>query len=252
MLKFSYIPILLLRGAIMKKRNWLYLCLIAILFTAGWYGYHAATDDTYEGMSIIPEKTKDIPLYPGLEPTRSDYVMEGDSWREVVAFYEKQLPKHGWNLRMKGSSLDDEDPKNDWSGAYSEWTKGDFELRVGASYNQWENQTEVMFDRTPILHSSVWIKQAPASLCIHANSLRSDCEKVSDPSEITAIIHFINNAYDSKEKAPSYKNEGRIDFGTFDVYFYYQESEEIILWSEKGVKIMKPEPEFLALLKSSS
>lgn len=241
-----------LKGAFMKKRNWLYLCLVVLLFTAGWYGYRAATDDTYEGMSIVPEKTKDIPLYPGLEPTRSDYVMEGDSWQEVFAFYEKQLPKHGWVLSMKGSALDDKDPENDWSGAYSQWTKDDFELWVSAGYNQWDNQTEVTFDRTPILHSSAWIEQAPASLCIHADALRSECEKVTDPGEISSISHFINNAYDSKEKVPSHKNEGRIDFGDFDVYFYYEESEEIILWSEKGVKIMKPEPEFLALLKMSS
>lgn len=236
----------------MKKTNWLYLCLIVLLFIAGWYGYQTVTDDTYEGMSIIPEKTKDIPLYPGLEPTRSDYVMEGDSWREVFAFYEKQLPKHGWVLRMKGSALDDDDHENDWSGAYSEWTKGDFQLWVSASYNQWENQTEVMFDQTPILQSSVWLEKSPASLCIHHVSLRSDCEKVTDPDEIEAIINFINNASDSKEKAPAHKNEGRIDFGDFDVYYYYKKDKEIILWSKKGTKKMKPEPEFLALLKISS
>jgi hypothetical protein len=238
----------------MKKRNWLYLCLIVLLFTAGWYSYQTATDDTYEGMSIIPEEHKDIPLYPGLEPTRSEYVMEGDSWREVFAFYEKQLPKRGWILSNKGSALDDGDPENDWSGAYSEWTKEGFDgvLWISVSYNQGDKQTEVMFDHTPILHSATWIEKAPESLCIHADALRSDCEKVTDPDEIKAIIHFINNAYDSKEKAPAQKKAGRIDFGTFDVYFNYKKDEEIIIWSEKGTKTMKPEPEFLALLKISS
>lgn len=234
----------------MKRRIWLYLCLV-IIFTAGWFGYQVATDETYEGMSIIPEDHKDIPLYPGLEPTRSEYVMEGDSWSEVFAFYEKQLPKNGWVLHTKGSALDDKDPENDWSGAYSEWTKKgvDGVLWVSASYNQGDNQTEVMFDQTPILQSTTWIEKEPASLCIHADALRSDCEKVIDPDEIKAIIHFINNAYDSKEKAPAQKNEGRIDFGTFDVYFYYKKGEEINLWSNKGTKKMKPEPEFLSLIQ---
>jgi hypothetical protein len=237
----------------MKKRNWLYLCFIVLLCTAGWYGYQKMTDDTYEGMSIIPEEHKDIPLYPGLEPQRNDYVMKGDSWREVAAFYEKQMPKHGWTLKMKHSSLDDKDPTNDWSGAFYDWTKKGFNgvLSISTGYNQMENVTDVMFDQTPILVSTTWIEDIPESICIHKDSLRSECEKVTDPDQIKAIVHFINDAFDSKEKAPDDYKESRIDFGGLNVYIGYKEDELIYLWSEKGTKTMKPEPEFLSLTKIS-
>lgn len=238
----------------MKKKYWLLLSLTVILAAAGWYGYQIVVDDTYEGMSIIPEQHKDIPLYPGLEPTRNDYVMEGDSWREVADFYKKQLPKHGWKQNFLESVLDDNDPENDWGGFYSEWTKEGFDgvLWLSAGYNQFDNLTEVRFDKGPILQSTTWIDQAPKSICIHADALQSECVEVTDQDAINTIVHFINQAVDLKETALSRDKESKIDFGTFDVYIHYGKDDIIYLWSEKGTKTMKPEPEFLALTKLAS
>ncbi|WP_223596159.1 hypothetical protein [Neobacillus bataviensis] len=236
-----------------NKKYWLILSLTFVVSLSGWYSYQKVTDDTYEGMSIIPEHHKDIPLFPGLEPTRNDYVMEEDHWREVYAFYEKQLPKHGWNKAFMYSALDNDDPDDDWSGFYSRWTKKGFdgELTLGAGYNQHENQTEVIFDKNPIFHASPWIDQVPKSICIHADSLKSECITVTDPNEIKAIVQIINDAYDTNEKVPSDKYESKITFGSFEVYIQYRKDEMIYLRSSKGTKEMKPEQEFLALIRLS-
>ncbi|MDC3413246.1 hypothetical protein NC797_14425 [Aquibacillus sp. 3ASR75-11] len=68
-----------------KKSLLLYVC-ITILITMGWLSYQKATDDTYEGMSIIPEQHKDIPLYKGLKPTQNEYVIRGNHWEKFMIF----------------------------------------------------------------------------------------------------------------------------------------------------------------------
>ncbi|MFD2806102.1 hypothetical protein ACFSYB_14770 [Litchfieldia salsa] len=35
---------------------------------AGLFVYQEVTDETYKGMSIIPEQHEDIPVFSGLEP----------------------------------------------------------------------------------------------------------------------------------------------------------------------------------------
>ncbi|WP_077304574.1 hypothetical protein [Terribacillus halophilus] len=51
---------------------------VTMVIVIAIYAYERATDDTYAGMSIIPEEHEDIPLFEGLEPTRSDYEIDGD------------------------------------------------------------------------------------------------------------------------------------------------------------------------------
>jgi hypothetical protein len=134
----------------MKKIKPTFIAVIVVLLTAGGlFEYLKLTDDTYEGMSIIPEEHDDIPLYDGLEPTRSHYVIEGNHWKDIYNFYFEKLPELGWKNEYVQTALDDNDPENDeWAGFYSRWTKVGFngKLSIGSSYNKFDTQTEVNFD----------------------------------------------------------------------------------------------------------
>ncbi len=133
----------------MKKTNWLIFGIIIFLIFIGWLLFLKITDDTYEGMSIIPEKTDDIPLFEGLKPTQSNYVIDGNRWVDIYEYYLRELPSLDWNLDYEGSALQDSDTENDWSGFHSSWIKTGFdgELSIAAYYNQYEDRTEVSFDK---------------------------------------------------------------------------------------------------------
>jgi len=126
-----------------KKPVFLMAITIIIIF-AGSLVYIKMTDDTYQGMSIIPEQEKDIPLFKGLEPTRANYVSDGNHLNEVYEFYVNKLPDLGWKSEFIESKFDDKYP-----GFYSRWTKQGFEgeLTIFGSYNKFEKQTEVSFDQ---------------------------------------------------------------------------------------------------------
>lgn len=130
------------------RKQILYVC-ITLLIVSVWFLYHEKTDDTYEGMTIIPEHQEDIPLYDGLHPTKTEYVIKGDQWSEIHSFYLNELRNKGWQLEHMDSALNDDNPNNDWSGFYSLWVKEDFEgeLWVSANYNPYEENTEVIFDK---------------------------------------------------------------------------------------------------------
>ncbi|MFD0824663.1 hypothetical protein ACT8ZR_03235 [Neobacillus sp. M.A.Huq-85] len=162
----------------MLKTKWIFFAAVIILLVAGgWYGYQKMNDHTYEGMSIIPEQHDDIPLFEGLEPTENQYVIDGDHWKDLYDFYFKKLPKLGWKNEYVQSALDDHDPENDWGGFDSRWTKKGFkgELTINASYNKTNQQTQVIFDQTPIYQSSTWINKVPESICLYKSSTSSDC-----------------------------------------------------------------------------
>ncbi|WP_028784794.1 hypothetical protein [Thalassobacillus devorans] len=144
-----------------KKRLMLYGLIASLLISSGFV-YYKITDDTYEGMSIIPEQHKDIPVYQGLKPTKSNYVSLGNQWTEIYNFYLKELPELGWEVEHADSALDDNNSKNDWSGFHSRWRKEGFdgELWISASYSQFENYTEVTFDKTPLRDSIASTEEA--------------------------------------------------------------------------------------------
>ena len=132
----------------MAQKRLLLYGIMSILFLISIFIYQKVTDDTYKGMTIIPEQQKDIPLYEGLEPTEYYYKIDGDHWSKVYEYYLEELPKQGWTVEYKDTALDDNDSENDWSGFYSRWRKPGFdgELSLSAHYNHSEDQTEVMFD----------------------------------------------------------------------------------------------------------
>jgi hypothetical protein len=230
-------------------RSTIFAAVVVLLVAGGWFGYVKLTDDTYEGMSIIPEQHDDIPLYEGLEPTRTHYVIEGDRWKDIYDYYFEKLPELGWENEYNYSALQDDDLENDWGGFDSSWIKKGFDgkLTINASYNQFDDQTDVMFDKLPILHSSIWIDEVPESICIYKSSTNQDCSVIKDKNKILKITEFINDAIDWKEKAFGSEKESLIDFGNISINVIYEKEKGIYFESEKGLKFMKPEPEFFEL-----
>ncbi|SFA81557.1 MULTISPECIES: hypothetical protein [unclassified Bacillus (in: firmicutes)] len=226
-----------------------FAAVVVLLVAGGWFGYLKMTDDTYEGMSIIPEQHDDIPLFEGLEPTRSNYVIEENRWNDVYDFYFEKLPELGWKNDYVQTALDDEDSENDWGGFQSRWTKLGFEgeLTISASYNKFDEQTEVMFDQTPIYYTSTWINKVPESICIYQNSNNRDCSVIKDRGKIQKIVSLINDAIDWEGKALPREKASTIDFGEIDIKVLYEKEKEVYFQSEKGLKFMKPEPEFFEL-----
>jgi hypothetical protein len=234
----------------MKKINWIILGSIAILAVTGLFVSQKITDnDTYEGMSIIPEQHDDIPLFDGLELTDHEYVIEGNHWKDIYDFYIKELPKHGWKEEYKGTALEDDKAENDWGGFYSRWRKEGFdgELEISAHYNQFEEQTEVIFDKTPIYNSTTWIDNVPDSICVYENLTDKKCVEIKDQNKIKEIVRFINDAIDWNEKLMSREKKSVIDFGNLNVQVLYENDKEIYFQSEKGTKLMKPDPGFFKL-----
>jgi hypothetical protein len=223
----------------MKKTNWLVYGIIIIL-------YQRVTDDTYEGMSIIPEQQKDIPLFEGLRPSEHEYVMEGNHWNDIYNFYLKELPRYGWEVEYKQSSSD---KNSDVTGFMSRWRKKgiEWELSIYGSYFKMNNQTEVIFDKTPIYYSTTWIDDVPTSICIQQNSSNESCTEINDKAQIEGIVSFINDAIDWEEEVLPREKTSVIDFGNMEIKVMYESDKEIYFQSEKGIKMMKPDPDFYKL-----
>jgi hypothetical protein len=234
----------------MTKKRIIFGVIVLLLFMISWFSYQKITDDTYKGMSIIPEEHKDIPLFQGLEPTEHQYIMKGNHWEDIYHFYMKELPGLGWQKEDTESALDDNDTGNNWSGFMSDWRKENFdgELWIAAHYNQNEDQTEVMFDKREILQSTTWIENAPDSICIYQSPTSQNCTEINDISKIEQIIRFINEAMDSNDAIDSHTETLIIDFTDIKINVFYEDEKEIFLQSDKGTKVMKPEQEFLELL----
>lgn len=227
------------------KKVWIGLGIVVFLALIGGYAYFKKTDETYKGMSIIPEQHKDIPLFQGLKPTRHQYVMKGNHWVAIHDYYLEKLPSLGWSLKNEAAATSNIPA----GGFYSTWIKEGFdgELWVWGNYNHFEDQTEVTFDKMPIYKSSIWIVQAPESVCIFSNAVDSKCNKFTDKTNVEAIASLINKAIDWKEERMPRKNTGLINFGDLKVKVFYESDKEIYFESDKGTKLMKPEKEFFEL-----
>jgi hypothetical protein len=233
-----------------KKIKWLILSFAVVLVIVGLFFYQKMTDDTYQGMSIIPEQHKDIPLYKGLNPTNHKYIIEGNHWKQIYDFYLLSLPSLGWKVEYEGSTLDDKNALNDIVGGFSSrWRKEGFngELFIAAHYNQLEDQTQVIFDKHPIFNSTAWINNIPSKICVYQSKNDEKCNEIKDKTKIDAISSLVNNAIDWSEQRSSREHTSLIDFGTITLTVFYESDKEIYFVSEKGTKLMKPEHEFFEL-----
>jgi len=215
-----------------------------LVFVGGIIAFQKITDDTYEGMSVIPEQREDIGLYKGLEPRQNDYVMKGDQWKEIYNYYLKNLPKHGWVLEHNESKEIERIP-----GGYARWIKeGQGELDISTSYFPQEDQTQVNFDLNKIIPSSKWISIVPKRVDVYDENNKKIKEIVNE-DQINQIQKFINDeAYDTQNQ-PSGKVLRKLHINELEIAVYESGSEPIYFVSDKGTKMMKPEGEFLKLLK---
>ncbi|CAN7266971.1 hypothetical protein [Rossellomorea sp. LjRoot5] len=107
-------------------------------------------------------------------------------WEDIYGFYMNKLPSLGWKIEYVQSALDDNDVENDWSGFYSRWRKEGFdgELWISSNYNQFDEKTEVIFDKTPIYQSTSWIEELPKNVCIYENLNQEDCVVIEDKTKV--------------------------------------------------------------------
>ncbi|QHE52835.1 hypothetical protein [Pontibacillus sp. HMF3514] len=229
----------------MNKKSLLLYGLIVVLIIIGWYAYQKNTDDTYTGMSIIPEQHKDIPLFKGLKPRQHDYVISGKVHKQIYDYYVEELEKHGWTPRYK--QLEE-------NYFVTKWQKENFkgELQVSAQYNKFEEETEVIFDKIPLYKSTPWIEDLPKSICIYENLNQEGCLEIGEKSKVEEVKTLINKAIDwEKDEIPYREKTSVIDFGDTKIKVHYGNNKEIYLESNKGIKIMKPEREFFELTNLS-
>ncbi|MCP8615956.1 hypothetical protein [Salirhabdus salicampi] len=229
----------------MPNKQFLAFGIVIILIVAGWMTYDKATDDTYEGMSIIPEEHEDIPLYDGLKPTQSDYVIKGNQWRDIYHFYTSELPSLGWKATYHQTALDDDDASNDWAGFYTRWEKEGFdgEISVSASYIESTEETEVRFNHMTAVQYTTWFEKVPDDICVGKD--RNHCVEVTDEEIIEFLVSYINHASDSSKVPKKRENAVSIDIDNTFVTIHYEEDEIIYIESSKGIKTMKPETEFI-------
>ncbi|MGE5703434.1 MAG: hypothetical protein ACM32O_12960 [Clostridia bacterium] len=234
----------------MRTIKWLLFCVIVLFAVISWFHYQKSKDDTYKGMSIIPEQHQDIPLFKGLEATEHEYTMEGNRWVEIYDYYMQKLPEHGWRVEDTDSSLHDQDPENDWSGFRSRWGKEGFdgELWISAHYDQLKEQTVVKFDKARSQQATVWITKSPETISICQSQTGANSRELKEQSKIAEMARLINESIDWNEPMEPRNQSCVMQFGNMQIKVLFEDEKEIYLQSEKGAKLMKPEPDFLALL----
>lgn len=236
----------------MRTKGLIMTFLSFLLAAGGWYFYQMEREERYNGMSIVPERTKDIPLYEGLKPGGGpSYVIEGQHWQEILDYYKVVLPENGWTDTFIQASNSAE---KDGAGFMSTWKKPgqDWELSIDAGYFQQDNMTKVIFDKRNILTASKWIKETPEEICINEQPDRSDeCFKLTDKQSIKEIVELVNDGFDWEKERIPYLGKSTILLDAFRVEVFYDLEKGIYLVSEKGTKWMKPEPEFFMLTRIS-
>jgi hypothetical protein len=222
-----------------------------MIFAGGFYIYQKENEKRYNGMNFIPEHSKDVPLFKGLKPESTEYTIDGEYWEEILSFYKRELPEHGWKEISIHSSPDSSE---DGAGFMSIWQKEGqkWELTINASYFHNDNQTEVIFDKREKISATNWIENEPVEICINEQPDRSEeCFKMTNQQTISKIIELVNGAIDwNKERTP-YNGVSMIDFGSISVEVYYELDKGIYFVSDKGTKWMKPEKEFFELTRIS-
>lgn len=76
-------------------------------------------------------------------------------------------------------------------------------------------------------------------------------ERKNKNIKIQQIVGFINKAMDWEEEVLQREKSSVIVFGDMDIKILYENEKEIYFQSEKGTKLMKPEPDFFKLTNLS-
>lgn len=236
----------------MKKKQVFFILIGFLLLASGMFVFLKERQEKYEGLSFIPERSEDVPLYKGLKPNGAPgYIISGDHWQDIMAFYQTVLPQNGWtDVFVESSSKSTEDG----AGFISAWQKEgqDWELTINAAYFENTNRTDVIFDKTDRIISSKWIENQPIEICINEQPDRGDdCFPITDQHTISEIIDLINGARDWTKGQMFYDGKSVITAGSLVVQVIYDLDKGIYLVSDKGTKWMKPEKEFFELTRIS-
>ncbi|HAQ07615.1 MAG TPA: hypothetical protein DCR24_08885 [Bacillus bacterium] len=223
-----------------------------LLAAGGVYFYQMEKEARYNGMSIVPERTKDIPLFNGLQPGGGpSYMIEGRHWEEILNYYKEVLPENGWTEVFIHASSNLEE---DGAGFMSTWIKPgqNWELAIDAGYFKQNNRTQVIFDKKSISTATEWIKESPKEICIKFKvEVYYECIKLTDTHSNKQIAELVNSALDWEKERIPYSGKSMIDIDSFKVEVYYDLEKGIYLVSNKGTKWMKPEQEFFMLTRIS-
>lgn len=236
----------------MKNKHIFFIVISILLLAGGVFVYFTERQERYDGLSFIPEKSDDVPLYEGLKPNGAPgYFISGDHWQNIMAFYQTVLPKNGWTEVFVQSS---KNSSEDGAGFISAWQKEgqDWELTINAAYFENSNRTDVTFDKTDRIITSKWIENQPDELCINEQPDRGDdCFPITDQHTIGEIIGLINGAMDWTKGQMLYDGKSLITAGSLNIQVFYDLEKGIYLVSDKGTKWMKPEKEFFELTRIS-
>lgn len=225
----------------------LFLLLVAVII--GYY--QQKQQEKHAGLDLVPEQTKDIPLYPGLEAESPMYKIKGNHWAEIMQFYEEELPENGWSRIMVQES---KDSAEDGAGFLSQWEKKGttWVLSISGGYFKASDETEVIFKKTKPLKAIKWIETDLSGICINEQPDRSDdCYQMTDKQTIEKVSQLINSAPEAESDPIYYNDKSVINFGALTVTVYYDLEKGIYFVSDRGAKWMKPEREFFELTRIS-
>ncbi|MGB2991917.1 MAG: hypothetical protein WBB47_04730 [Paenisporosarcina sp.] len=108
-----------------------------------------------------------------------------------------------------------------------------------------------MFDKNTIYNSTTWISNVPKSICIYQSLNSEKCSEIKDEIKIQQIVGFINDAMDWQKEILPRQKSSVIDFGDMNIKVHYGSEKEIYFQSEKGTKLMKPDPDFFNITNLS-
>lgn len=111
-----------------------------VFFVFLYFSIYEKYPNAHEGMSVIPENTDDIPLYKGLTPRDSDYVINGNKTKDIFDYYELNLEKNGW--KTISSKYHEQ-----YQGFEQDWEKEGEVLHLLSQYQEAEDETTVLFDK---------------------------------------------------------------------------------------------------------
>ncbi|MGM0827558.1 MAG: hypothetical protein ACQEU4_04960 [Bacillota bacterium] len=121
------------------------------------------------------------------------------------------------------------------------WRKG----YISIVFND-ECRSEV---RPSDLHSFFWIENIPKSACVYVDSSNEPCQEINDKEIIQSLVDYINDGIDWDDQSTeprSHKKTYKFDHVTVELL--YEGDMDIYLKSDRGTKLMKPEPEFLKII----
>jgi hypothetical protein len=232
----------------MKKEKILIIFTVLLLSVISVFIYFLkfhTPSDAYEGMSVIVEKTKDIPFYEGLRPKDAEYYIKGDKTKELFDYYSKNLPKNGWN--EINSTFNSK-----YLGFTQDWEKEGQILHLVSQFNKDNNRTYILFDKREAPKSIVFDFE---ELCLLNNdNTNKTCLNKKSSQLVESFIEQLNNSTSTElPKDLTKKASFRIEPQNVIIDIFKDnttgQNNEIYYAEVNGeVRELKPESELIELI----